>query len=373
MRRAAKILILVVDASPARLANLCAALEKHGFDTLSTGNGIMALQLAKQKKPNIVLACTRLDLMSIMQLYKAFQQEITLKRLPLVVYEDAPQAKTRQDALRRTKIAAYVRHPALPVQILPVIQNLEQALDLEERNTSLSHTVDDYILQLGAINASAQKFVPSESLKLLGRANLTDVKQGDWKRIQLAILFTDIRGFTTLSETMTPEDNFRFINAYLARMGPIIRKHRGFIDQYIGDGIMALFPKSAADAVSAALAMQKSLTVYNRHRARCGYPPIRIGIGIHFGDTIIGTIGENERWAVTVISDAVNVASRLETLTKEYSADIIISGTVAKRLSRNKLSLRPLGKVQVKGKTQQIEIYAVSTKGTPRLKTKALS
>ncbi len=114
--------------------------------------------------------------------------------------------------------------------------------------------------------------------------------------------------------------------ARLKKICTAIEKH-GFKTLRTSNGIMALFPHAA---VRAAIAMQKEMTTYNKHRARCDYPPIRIGIGIHFGDTIIGTIGENERMDVTVISDAVNIASRLESMTKEYAAEILVSGQVAR-------------------------------------------
>jgi two-component system sensor histidine kinase ChiS len=159
---------------------------------------------------------------------------------------------------------------------------------------------------------------------------------------------------------MTPEENFRFINSYLSRMGPIIRKHRGFIDKYIGDGIMALFPRSAGNALDAAIAMQKEMQIYNRHRAKCGYAPVRIGIGIHFGDTIIGTIGENERIEVTVISDTVNVASRLESLSKRYGAGILVSGPLLSEIPRRKkYRARYTDRVRAKGKQSPVDIFEI--------------
>lgn len=253
-----------------------------------------------------------------------------------------------------------MRFPAEPEQVLPVVHNLAESLVLQRRNSSLRQNVSEYLDQLRAINASATRFVPAEFLKLLGKSNLTDLRLGDWQRIRLAVLFADIRGFTALSETMTPEENFRFINSYLSRMGPVIRRHRGFIDKYIGDGIMALFPRSAQNALDAAIAMQKEMQVYNRHRANCGYAPVRIGIGIHFGDTIIGTIGENERIEVTVISDTVNVASRLESLSKRYGAGILVSGDVLAQLQKTKkYQVRYTDRVRAKGKQNPMDIYEV--------------
>jgi class 3 adenylate cyclase len=133
----------------------------------------------------------------------------------------------------------------------------------------------------------------------------------------MSILFSDIRSFTTLSESMMPDENFAFINAYLERMGPVIRDHNGFIDKYIGDAIMALF-KNADDALRAGLAMLDTLDQFNAGRRAAGQQPIAIGIGINTGSLMLGTIGERHRMDGTVISDAVNLAARVESLTKDY-------------------------------------------------------
>lgn len=104
---------------------------------------------------------------------------------------------------------------------------------------------------------------------------------GDQVQLEMSVLFSDIRDFTTLSESMTPEENFKFINSYLCRMEPAITEYHGFIDKYIGDAIMALFSGEADNAVKAGIAMLRELPQYNQHRANSGYPPIEIGIGIN--------------------------------------------------------------------------------------------
>jgi two-component system sensor histidine kinase ChiS len=124
---------------------------------------------------------------------------------------------------------------------------------------------------------------------------------------------------------MSPKDNFDFINAYLGRVSPVIRKHHGFIDKYIGDAIMALFPENADDAVQAAIEIHRQLVKFNQEREQFSLQPIKIGIVLHIGTLMLGTIGEEKRMEGTVISDAVNLASRLEGLTKMYGASILVS------------------------------------------------
>src|SRR5258708_32624236 len=175
----------------------------------------------------------------------------------------------------------------------------------------------------------------------------------------MTILFSDIRNFTTLSEGMTPDENFAFINSYLASMGPVIRTHNGFIDKYIGDAIMALFD-TADDALRAGLAMFDTLDAFNAERRSAGLEPIAIGIGINTGSLMLGTIGEEHRMDGTVISDAVNLASRIEDLTKVYRVGLLISQYTYEQLPEPQAAdIRPIDVVLVKGKTHPVTIYEV--------------
>jgi two-component system sensor histidine kinase ChiS len=176
----------------------------------------------------------------------------------------------------------------------------------------------------------------------------------------MAVLFSDIRSFTSLSETMTPAEHFNFLNSYLQRMGPEIRANGGFIDKYIGDAIMALFPEGPEMALRAALAMQGKLVEYNSHRRKTGYAEIQIGIGVHCGTLMLGTLGEHERMDGSVISDAVNLASRLEGLTRMYGASILTTGqTVSKLADPHAFDLRFIDRVRVKGRKETVMLFEV--------------
>jgi two-component system sensor histidine kinase ChiS len=158
---------------------------------------------------------------------------------------------------------------------------------------------------------------------------------------------------------MTPEENFQFVNDYLKVMSPIVSQHHGFIDKYIGDAIMALF-NNADDAMNAAIHMQKTLTTYNMERLRSQKKPISIGIGLHKGIVRLGTIGEQDRMDGTVISDAVNLASRIEGLTRFYGVQCLISeATYLSLKDPSQFLIRFIDKVKVKGKHVPIAIYEV--------------
>ncbi|TGL60615.1 adenylate/guanylate cyclase domain-containing protein [Leptospira sarikeiensis] len=210
------------------------------------------------------------------------------------------------------------------------------------------------------VNKAYSRFVPLAFLRFLNKSDITEIGLGDQVQREMTILFSDIRSFTVLSEKMTPKDNFDFLNSYMRRMGPIIRKHGGFIDKYLGDGIMALFPNVPDQALDAAMEMLRELDALNQSRSDRHYEPIKIGIGLHTGTLMLGTIGEEERMDGTVISDAVNLASRIEGLTKEFEANLLLSESTYRKLkNRRKYSFKKLGKVKVKGKTKSSEVYEV--------------
>lgn len=201
------------------------------------------------------------------------------------------------------------------------------------------------------------KFVPYEFIGALGHKLITDVKLGDQVEKIVTVLFSDIREYTTLSEQMTPEENFKFVCSFNERMGPAIRRNHGFINQYLGDAIMAIFPRTASDALSAAIEMQHEVEKLNKERTEKNQRLIQIGVGMHTGPLILGITGDESRMDATTISDTVNTASRLESLTKHYRANILLSDACLLQIEKEKFDLRYLGLVQLKGKQEPIHIH----------------
>lgn len=209
------------------------------------------------------------------------------------------------------------------------------------------------------LTTAYQRFVPKQLLMNLQKGSILDVKLGDQVEIEMSILFSDIRSFTTISESMTPDENFSFVNGYLKRMGPIVRAHDGYIDKFLGDGIMALFNRSANDATSAAVKMHQDLLIYNNEAESNGAQTINIGIGVNTGTMMFGTLGEADRMEGSVISDAVNLAARLEMLTKLYKAKVLISEDTCLKLTPGSFALRMIDKVAVKGKSEAVKVFEV--------------
>lgn len=216
-------------------------------------------------------------------------------------------------------------------------------------------------------NATFHKFVPKQFVHHFTKEGKQQLELGEADEDDVAILFCDIRGFTTLSETMSPQELMNFLNSYFLRMSEPIHRHSGFIDKFIGDAIMSLFDHpggssqaKALDALQAAIDLRKTINIYNQHRSNSGYPPIDIGIGIHFGPVILGTIGSHVRMDTTVIGDSVNIAYRLETLTPRYNANIIVSSQLLNTSeAKQRYAHRLLDWVRVKGKKNPVEIYEI--------------
>lgn len=253
-----------------------------------------------------------------------------------------------------------------------------QSGDLEARVTVRSS--DEVGVLAGAFNTMTTGLRERERERdIFGRVVSPEVREklldGELElggeTLWIAILFSDIRSFSTISEQMTPQEVVTFLNEYLATMTDAIRPWGGYINNFIGDAIVAVFgapidqPDKEWHAVAAALAMRERLAELNQRRAARGEPPIDTGIGISTGEAVAGQIGSLERLMYTVIGDTVNVAARLETLTKDYPEHpILINESTARALvSRDDLALKHLGPIQVKGRAEPVDVYAVVSHG----------
>ncbi len=190
-----------------------------------------------------------------------------------------------------------------------------------------------------------------------------DVNLGSARR-RMTILFSDIRGFTSISEKMSPEEVVGFLREYLTEMTDAVFQHGGTVDKYIGDAVMALYnvpfdqPDHAARAVKTALAFQERIKpLSEKFKARHGLE-LKCGVGVHTGDAVVGTIGAEQRLEYTAIGDTINLGSRLESITKDFHVSIVISESTYEEV-KGQFPVRYLGEVQVKGKEIPVKIYTV--------------
>ena len=253
---------------------------------------------------------------------------------------------------------------------MPVAQILFvfiQANILSQRFSKAYDEVETLSIDVAAANSdlrltneAVQRFVPYEFLSLLKRSSVREVQRGDSASMPMEVLFCDLRSFTTITEALRSNGAFAFINDWLAHMEPPIRENQGFVNQFLGDCVMALFVGGADKAVQAGIDMLHALDDFNASQTHLPGTEIRIGIGINSGEIMVGTIGAQSRLDSGVVGDAVNLASRVEGMTKMYGTPFLISDATVQRLARpENFQLRELDQVMAKGKSQATKIYEV--------------
>lgn len=231
-------------------------------------------------------------------------------------------------------------------------------LQVERRR--LRRRLETAAAELQHLQTSFSRFAPGAVVeRIVARGHASEAE-----RRQVTVLFADLVSFTALGEGLSPEVLVAVLNEYFVRMSRVVDMHRGHVGKFIGDGLMALFgalepnPWQANDAVSAALAMQEALAAYNQELAARNLPALRLGIGIHCGAAIAGVIGSHELLEFTVIGRTVNLAARVERLTRVHQADILITTAVRDALDPRYV-LEELPAHEVRGVAEPVVTYAV--------------
>ena len=204
-----------------------------------------------------------------------------------------------------------------------------------------------------------KKFVPFELIDSLNRKDITETKLGDHVEKFMTVLFLDIRNYSDFAEALAPKDNFNFLNIFLNMMEPIVKNNKGYVNKYEGDGFMALFDESVMDAVKCANELLDKVFIYNYSNTNnSDFKPIKIGIGINSGHVMKGIIGSSSRMEGTVISETVNLASRIEQLNKKFKSSILMSEfSWLKLTNKNQFLIRKVSEETIKGKSRAIDIY----------------
>src|SRR5919199_1818200 len=237
--------ILIVDDEPVNLQVLVNHLSLQNYGITQAASGMDALEIIDQGfKADIILLDIMMPKMTGYELCQKIRERFPANELPVVLLTAKNQVSDLVEGFS-SGANDYLTKPVSKNELLARIK---------------TH------IRLAKINEAYGRFVPHEFLQFLERESIIDVQLGDQVQKEMTVLFADIRSFTTLSEKMSPKENFNFINAYLSRVSPVIRKYHGFIDKYIGDAVMALFPQSADDAIQAAIEMQKQVSLYNVYR-----------------------------------------------------------------------------------------------------------
>jgi predicted ATPase/class 3 adenylate cyclase len=232
----------------------------------------------------------------------------------------------------------------------------QTAISLE--NARLYGSVQAALGAQTLLTEANRRFVPGGFLAGLGCESIVDVSLNEAIEREMNVLFVDLRGFSALSAQLGPRGTVGMINRYLSHVQPGITAYGGFVGQYYGDGILALFPEQPDDALRGAIAMTRGLDAYNADRQAHQYPGLRFGMGLHSGPVILGTIGDPDHFQCAVIGDSVNLASRMEGLTKYFGATLVLSAATRDRLEQaDQFALRPLGNVRVAGRAEAMDVF----------------
>ena len=319
-------IILCVDDEPMILNSLREQLRsfnQQGFTIETAQNGTEALELVED-----VLAEGAIIYMVISdQIMPGIKGDALLSQ----IYQKLPNTRTLlltgqadleavQYAINQANLFRYLSKPWEQSDLLLTVQSAIDAYEQEQ-------AIEKQYSEIQALNQVFTRFVPIPFLRRIAQHGVENIQVGFAQKEEISILFLDIRDFTPLSEQMQPEELFLFLNIFFTKLSVGIHQQGGFIDKYIGDAIMGIFdgPTHQARAIQAGLAMLKILDTWNQERIQQEMLPIKVGIGIHAGEVMMGTVGSKERMDSTVIGDSVNVAARLEGLTKTYGCPLLIS------------------------------------------------
>lgn len=373
--------ILIIDDSRTIRFQVRQTLEENGFSVIEAENGKEALEwlLGRGEKqlPDLILLDRNMPTMAGDECIRVLKADEPWKHIPVLFLTTQNEIDAVVQGLSELQADDYLVKPFDPREMIArvkVLVRIKQAEDqtrdalfqqkrayAELKQTKIQLAETEAVAEMTKI---FEKFVPKQFLSRIAKGGIENIELGTVESETVTTLFTDIRSFTSLAEAMTPNEVFRFLNSYLSFMTSPIEKYGGFVDKFIGDAIMALFDHGNEDdqvtnAVNAAVEMQHVLVTYNGYRANSGYRPIALGSGIHVGHVMIGTLGNDNRMDSTAIGDAVNIASRLESLTKFYHCSTIISEDVYTFLDQSQFICRELDCVYLKGKESAIKVYEI--------------
>jgi class 3 adenylate cyclase len=239
-----------------------------------------------------------------------------------------------------------------------VLKHILSQVAISIENTTLYEDVKKINEDIISINEAYSRFLPTEFLKQLDKKDVRSIQPSESIEKNMTILFSDIRNFTDITDSMDAKESFKFVNEILNELAPPIRQNDGFVDKFIGDCVMAIFPNSPLDAVKSAIQMLNALKKLNKNRKI----PVNIGIGIAYGSVMIGTLGYEKRLDATVISSTVNTASRMESLTKSLGVSILITEEVYNEIKSSYSFCYFLGSFYLKGQKEAKKLFLVTEK-----------
>ena len=391
--------IVIVDDSRSIRGHVRRVLESapEAFQVIEHEDGLDAIRwlstLSPSNLPDLILLDRNMPQISGDECIRILKADSLWKTIPVLFLTAQVSVQNLVQGLVQLAADDYLPKPFAADELIARVQVLLRMKKAEDQsrefNRQLQQALDEQViayqelkttkLKLAETEAANrltrlfEKFVPKGFLERIAPEGLESLRFGTAESDEATILFSDIRSFTDLSEPLSPQELMDFLNDYLKMMNMSIMVNHGFVDKFIGDAVMAIFDRTeqsssdARNALNAGMGMLQVLGTMNQKRKRQGQIPISIGIGIHTGPVVFGTLGFEERMDSTVLGDAVNLASRLESLTKYYGASLLFSDQTFEALGDEKenLLIRKIDTVMVKGRKQPVTVYELFNSDSP--------
>ena len=351
--------ILYVDDEEHNLISFAATFRKD-YQILTATNGNDALEIMRSNDVKLVITDQRMPEMTGIQLLEKLTPEFPDSiRIILTGFSDI---EVIIEAINSGRVFRYITKPWDENELRMTIENARQLFDLQARNKALMTELQQKVEQQDQTLKLFVKYVPAQVVKKTLESSQVSIFEGELRNV--AVLFCDIRGFTPLSEVLSPKEVVSFLNEYYQIMTEVVKQHNGSVIQFVGDEIFAafgaleLYPDNESKAVFCALKMMDTLPQLNKKYKEKFKTEIEIGIGINYGEVVAGNLGSEDWIRYSVTGDTVNTGKRIESITKDYPDSILISDSIYQKVKKV-VHVKAWEPLHVKGKKDKILVYEV--------------
>ncbi len=355
--------VLIIDDEPLVRRTIERALRNLEVQLHAAEDGEAGLEQIQTLAPDVVVLDLRMPVMDGLQVLKQLELRADSPLNVIVLTGHGDDDELRECYALGAR--AFLKKPFNPIEMRALVQQSLAVLHAQQALLEVNQQLEQRVLErtrdLNQLNDAFRRFVPRQYLERAEASEMEVFRPGHFHVEPMTVLFLDLRDFTNLTEPLTPLETLEFLNRFFGLLVPVIEAHDGFVDKFMGDGLMALFDREegAAHAVQAALQMHEQLQLHNAERESLQQRPLRFGVGIHTGLVVVGTIGSESRLDSTAIGDTINSASRLEQLTKQYGSWLLITETTRKGLDPQHFQTRMVDCIRFRGKRNPLRIYEV--------------
>lgn len=351
--------ILYVDDEAHNLTSFAATFRKE-YKIHTATNGNEALEIMRSNEIKLVITDQRMPEMTGIQLLEKLSPEFPDSiRMILTGFSDI---EVIIEAINSGRVFRYITKPWDENELRMTIENARQMFDLQTSNRALMTELQQKVEEQDQTLKLFVRYVPEQVVKKTLENSQESIFEGELRDV--AVLFCDIRGFTPLSEVLSPKEVVSFLNDYYQTMTEVVKQHKGSVIQFVGDEIFAafgaleLYPDNEINSVYCAMKMMDVLPILNKRYKEKFKTEIQMGIGINYGEVVAGNLGSEDRIRYSVTGDTVNTGKRIETITKDYPNSIIISDSVYQKV-KELVEVKAWEPVFVKGKKEKILVYEI--------------